>query len=394
MYHILNGIRVLDLGRFISAPYCGMMLADMGAEVIKIERKGGEDGRELPPFAPNGESLYVPSFNRNKKGITLNTRSEQGKALLRSLIEKSDVLIENFRPGVMVNMGLSYEEIEKINPRMIMVSISGYGQKGSYAQRGAFDMIVQATSGMMSVTGTPESGPVMLGTPFVDHLAGLFAPYGIMLALYDRQRTGKGKYLDLSMMDCAVPMLQTVIPAYSVNKTIPGRHGCIDPLTCPVNRYQAKDGYVMIHAGTDPLFARLITVIQDEQLKAEKYQDVKERIADRQMIDKVISGWCMERNAEDIDEILTEAGIPCGVVNDIKQIFENPIAVQRDQLIEIGMPGIGKVHFGGNPVKFSQESDGTMNRAPYLGEHNVEIYHGLLGIGMEEIQNMERNDDI
>ena len=213
----LEGIRVVDLGRFVSAPFCGMLLADMGAEVIKVERPGrGEDARSIGPFM-NGESLYVPTFNRNKKGMTIQTRSPEGMALLKDLIAKSDVVIENYRPGTIKKMGIDYEELAKINPGIILASISGYGQTGPDSLRPAFDPVAQAVGGLYAITGTETSGPLAAGTVISDLTTGLYTAYAILAAVLQRQQTGKGQYIDIAMVDCMVSMLHTYVANYSAN---------------------------------------------------------------------------------------------------------------------------------------------------------------------------------
>jgi crotonobetainyl-CoA:carnitine CoA-transferase CaiB-like acyl-CoA transferase len=244
MKKILEGIRVLDMGRIISAPYCTMLMADMGAEVIKVEKEGaGDDMRTMAPFD-------FPAMNRNKKSVTIQFRSEEGKELLRGLIGKSDVIVENFRPGTMEKMGFGYEEVKKINPGIIMASISGFGQTGPYRERAAFDSIIQAMSGIMSVTGTKKSGPARIGAPMLDHISGLFTLSGILLALYDREKTGEGQYIDVSMLDGAVPMLFTHIPNYSALGIIAGTEDTNAPTAVPSGTYAAKDGLIYINGGT------------------------------------------------------------------------------------------------------------------------------------------------
>lgn len=385
MNHILNGIVVLDLGRFIAAPYCGMLLADMGADVIKIEKNTGEDARSLPPFSPEGQNLYVPTFARNKKGISLNLRTEKAKEILGELIERADVVLSNFRPGIMEEMGFSYKEIHKRNPQAVVCFISGYGQTGEYASRGALDMIIQAASGMMSITGTNASGPMICAAPIVDQLTGTFAALGIVSALYDRKTTGFGKFIDISMLECAISIMQTTVPNYSVNKAITGRQGNCDPLTCPVNCYNAQDGYVMIYAGTNVLFPRLVYVIKDHRLAKPEYQDVRKRIEDRAIIDAAVEDWCQKRTVAEIVKTMAANKIPCHKVNNMKDVFEDKAIQDRGTLIDIDVEGVGPVKFGRNPIRFSQGDDGINNPAPTIGRDNDEVYKRLLGYDEEKI---------
>lgn len=388
MNHILDGIVVLDLGRFIAAPYCGMLLADMGAEVIKIEKSTGEDGRSLPPFSPEGQNLYVPTFARNKKGISLNLRTAKAKEVLGDLVDRADVVLSNFRPGIMEEMGFSYKEIHRRNPQAVVAFISGYGQTGEYAGRGALDMIIQAASGMMSVTGTGESGPMICGAPIVDQLTGTFAALGIVSALYDRKRTGFGKFIDVSMLECAISIMQTTVPNYSVNKAITGRQGNCDPLTCPVNSYSAQDGYVMIYAGTNVLFPRLAYVIKDHRLAKPEYHDVRRRIEDRAIIDAAVEDWCEKRTVAEIVKVLADNKIPCHKINNMRDVFEDKAIQERGTLIDIEVPGVGPVKFGRDPLRFSDGDDGINHPAPTIGQDNDEIYRRFLGYDDQKIADL------
>jgi crotonobetainyl-CoA:carnitine CoA-transferase CaiB-like acyl-CoA transferase len=388
MSKILEGIRILDLGRFVSAPFGAQFLADWGAEVIKVEKPGGEPGRLL--VTKNGVSLYVPTFNRNKKGVTLETRSEEGKELLRKLIAKSDVLIENFVPGTMARMGLSFEEIQKINPRMIVASVSGYGQKGPLASRPVFDPVAQATSGLMSVTGTVESGPLVAGTVIIDHTAGVMMALGILLALYDREHTGKGQYIDIALVDCAIPFLQTYIPNYSANGVVAGLHGNKDLLSCPADTYRCADGtYVYMHAGTQGLYARLLELINDDRLRDERFATVDGRNANQPELEEIVKEWFLTVTGEEAEAKLAEASVIGVVVSDIPQLFKSEQGKLRQQLVDMDVPGVGRVTFPGNPVKMSADTV-EYRRAPTVGEHNAEVYGKLLGVSESELERLSK----
>lgn len=387
MAGILEGIRILDLGRFISCPYCCMLLADMGAEVIKVERAGkGDDGRTLGP-KKNDVSLYLPSFNRNKKGVTVNFRSEEGKKVFSDLIRNADVIVENFRAGTMAKMGFSYEAVKAINPKIIMASISGFGQVGPYADRAAFDTIVAAMGGLMSVNGTPLSGPMcMPNMPLVDHLTGIFTALGITLALIERAKTGEGKYLDMAMMDCLVPMLQTCIPDYSANGNVAGLRGSSDPVACPANCYKTQDGYVYMHAGTDPLFKRFLELANDPELM--QYQEYDKRIKAYDYVDAKAAAFVATMSCEEAERIFVGAGIPCGVVSDIERIYNSDNAKTRHQFAHIYVKGVGEVAFGANPIKFVGSAPIVYKEAPELGEHNMEVYRNLLGYSAQRLEEL------
>ncbi len=387
MEGILKGIRILDLGRFISAPFCGMLLADMGAEVIKIERVGaGEDGRRLGPYK-DGISVYVTAFNRNKKGITLNFRTDEGKEIFRKLIEKSDVIIENFRPGTMAKMGFDYETCKAINPRIILSSISGFGQEGRYSHKAAFDGIAAAMSGMYAINFT-ESGPRPTGIPLGDHISGIYNALAIMMALYDRERTGQGQLIDTAMVDCLFSVFETRLPGFALNGVDIGvvpKYGTGDPLACPSNVYRCKDGYVCLHAGTDPNYKRFAEVTGDEGLMQEKYLKIEERMADYFTVDKLTADWFAGQTVEDADRLLTEAGVPCGIVFNLKRILEDPNSKEREMVVYTEVPGLGAVPFVGNPLKLKTRPIENRERAPLIGEHTDEILKTLAGIREEEL---------
>ncbi|MDR3717152.1 MAG: CoA transferase [Bryobacteraceae bacterium] len=388
MRKVLDGIRIIDLGRFVSAPFGAQFLADWGAEVIKVEKPGGEPGRAL--VTKDGVSLYVPTFNRNKKGVTLETRSEEGKELLRKLIAKSDVLIENFVPGTMARMGLSLEEIHKINPRMIVASISGYGQKGPLAGRPVFDPVAQATSGLMSVTGTKESGPLVAGSVIIDHTAGLMMALGIMVALFDREHTGKGQYLDLSLVDCAIPFLQTYIPNYSANGVVAGLHGNKDLLSCPADTYLCSDGaYVYMHAGTQALYARLVDLINDDRLRDEKFATVQGRNDNQPELEEIVKEWFLMVTGAEAEAKLAAASVIGVEVSDIPRLFKSEQGKLRQQLVDMEVPGVGQVTFPANPIKLS-DAPVEYQRAPTIGEHNSEVYGRVLGLSEAEIQHLSK----
>lgn len=387
MEGILKGIRILDLGRFISAPFCGMLLADMGAEVIKIERVSvGEDGRRLGPYK-DGISVYVTAFNRNKKGMTLNFRTEEGKEIFRKLVAQSDVIIENFRPGTMAKMGFDYETCKAINPRIIMSSISGFGQNGRYSHKAAFDGIAAAMSGMYAINFT-ESGPRPTGIPLGDHISGIYNALAIMMALYDRERTGQGQLIDTAMVDCLFSVFETRLPGFALNGVDIGvvpKYGTGDPLACPSNVYRCKDGYVCLHAGTDPNYKRFAEVTQDKGLLQEKYIKIEERMADYFTVDKLTADWFAKQTVEEADKLLTDAGVPCGIVYNLKRILEDPNSTEREMVVYTEVPGLGQVPFVGNPLKLKTRPIENRERAPLIGEHTDEVLKTLAEVEEAEL---------
>lgn len=394
MSGIFEGIRVLDLGRFISAPFGSQLMADLGADVIKVERAGkGDDGRRLGPFH-DGVSMYVPTFSRNKRGVTVNFRTDNGKKVFRELVKSADVIYENFRPGTMAKMGFSYEEIKKINPRIIMVSISGFGQEGKYRDRAAFNDVVTAMSCFMSLNNLPDGTPMGTGVPAADHIAGLYASFAVAAALYDRQKTGQGQYIDMSMMDCMISFLETSVPNASANGFNSGhRTHTGDPLTVPTNTFKTKNGYVNIHAGTDPNYKNFAPITKDPILNDPKYLKIEARMKDYDLINDTAAKWFLTVTCEEAEQLLAAAGIPVAIVYDLQRLLHDSNTWDRRQVVNIDVPGIGPVGFPGNPIKMKTRPLDAPHRAPMMGEHNEEIYSEL-GFTREELDKLASEGDI
>ena len=389
MVRPLEGIRVIDLGRFVSAPFCGMLLADMGAEVIKVERPGkGEDARSIGPFM-NSESLYVPTFNRNKKGITLQLRSQEGMEMLKKLIAKSDVMIENYRPGTISKMGLGYEQVRVINPRLILASISGFGQTGPDALKPAFDPVAQAVGGLYSVTGTKDSGPLGAGTVISDLTTGLYTAYAILAAVLQREKTGKGQYIDISMTDCMVSFMHTYIANFSANGVVPPRHGNRDLLSAPADCYKTGDGYVVMHAGEDKTYKLLKKIIGDPRMENSKFDTHQGRVDFQDELEGYVQAWFAERTAAEAETALVEGGVIAAAVNDLPRLFASRQLKDRNMLVEMEVPGAGMCTFQGSPLHMS-EAAVSYQRAPMVGEHNREILTNLLGMAPEMVEQFRR----
>lgn len=373
----LEGIRIIDLGRFVSAPFCGMLLGDLGAEVIKVEKPvSGEDSRGVGPFL-NGASLYVPTFNRNKKGVTIQTRKQEGIQLLKELIQTADVLLENYRPGTLEKMGLGYKTIQKINPRMIVASISGFGQTGPDALRSAFDPIAQAVGGLYAITGTEQSGPLGAGTVIADLTTGLYTAYAILAAVIQRGRTGKGQYIDIAMTDCMVSLLHIYVPDYAANGTVPKRHGNRDPLSAPADCYQTADGYIVMHAGEDKAYASLKQLIADARLTDPKFDSHQGRVLYQEELEKYLRDWFKDKTTDEAERTLLNNGIMAARVYDMPHIFTSEQIKQRGMLVEMDVPNAGTCIFQGNPIHMS-DLQISYKRAPMVGEHNQEIFGTLL----------------
>lgn len=383
----LDGIRVLDLSRYIAGPFCGMMLADMGAEVIKVEKKGkGDDSRGLSPFK-NDQSLYYTSYNRNKKSITLDFRSFKGQEILKELVKKSDVLIENFRPGSLAKMGLSKEVLRDLNSRLIVTSVSGFGQDGPYQNRAAFDCIAQAMSGLMSLTGDAKSSPMLTGTYIGDFVGALYAAFGTVTALYNRGKNGTGQFIDISLLDGMVSILATAIPLYKATGKVQQPGGNRDKVTSPANVFKTLDGYIYMHAGTDPLFKRLAALMgRPDLLEDPRFATSNARMRNVEAIETIVRQWFDDKTSAQAESLIVETGIPVSIVSTIEDLVNNPQLKAREQIVEIEYPGMGKVAMGGVTVKLSDTPGTIYRRPPTLGEHNQEVYTELLGITAQEVE--------
>lgn len=384
----LSNVKVLDLSRWISGPLCSMLLADLGADVIKVERPGGEDVRTMEPLF-HGESIFAMLYNRNKRSITLNTRTAAGKQILSRLVEWSDIVVENFRPGTMERMGFGYQRLQEINPRVILTSISGFGQTGPLRERPMFDAIAQAVSGMMSITGWPESPPTMSATFPADHTAGLFAALGTMAALRHRDHTGEGQVVDLAMLDSAVAMLGVALPVYLNVGTVMPRAGNRDSVTAPANTFRTADGYVHLDAGTDALWARLAAAMDQAALATDiRFKDTSSRLANVDELEDIVARWCLQYPASDIVAKLDSAGVPVGAVADMAQVAENPQLRARQMFESVAHPIAGQVTLPAIPIRLSQVALNVRLPPPSAGQHNSEILNTICGLTAEDIADL------
>ena len=382
MHNILNGYRVLDFSRYMSGPYCGQILADMGAEVIKVEKiNGGDETRNLGPWY-NGESLYYPAFNRNKKSVALDFRSEEGKAVLKKLANKADVILENFRPGTLKKMGIDYETMRETNPGLIVASITGFGQEGPYSGRAAFDAIVTHMSGISWVHPKLDE-PVKGKGSISDLTCSVYTALSIVLAILEREKTGKGQHLDAAMLSSSVAFGTCDLANYAMT----GDRGEIYiPDSAPQGPCRAKDGWLSIHIGTGPMWERVKTVISDPRLHEEKYNDVQKRVEDREYLMGVVEEWAADKTCEEVDEIFVKAGIPVGIMGTWDRIYKDEQLRFRGDIVDVDVPGIGAVPYSAFPVKFSGNEDTGENWSAKLGEHNTEILTELLGMTAEEAE--------
>jgi crotonobetainyl-CoA:carnitine CoA-transferase CaiB-like acyl-CoA transferase len=383
----LTGIRVLDLTRVLAGPYCAMLLGDMGAEIIKIEEPvNGDDSRGYPPF-DKGVSTYFANLNRNKKSIGLNLKDPKAKEVLFELVKIADVIVENYKPGTMAKLGFSYETLKKVNPRIILGSISGFGQYGPYRERPGYDIIAQAMSGIMSITGWPDSPPTKTGTAIGDVLGGLDCCIGILAALQGRNQTGKGSWVDVSLVDAAVSAMETIFEIYLTEKRIPQRVGNRYEFIYPYDSFPAKDGWVVIAIGNDTLWKRFCETIGRPELFAEeRFLHNKDRVSEHEAMYAAVSSWSGQHNMDEIIELLIANSIPCAPINTIDKIVNDPqIAKARKMIQEIDHPIKGKMRVIGTPIKFGGDGDEGYSKAPLLGEHTAEIMSGLLKMSDAEI---------
>lgn len=385
---LLEGVKVLDLTRVLAGPYCGMMLADMGAEVIKIELPGkGDDARGNFPII-NGESAYYMNLNRNKKGMTLNLKSEKGKDILRRLVFQSDILIENYRPGVMEKLGLGYEDLKKINPGLIYGCVSGFGHYGPYSQRAGYDIIGQAMSGLMSTTGWPGGKPTRTGTAIADVMGGLSCCIGILAAYINRLKTGEGEKVDVSLVDSMVSSLEIINIIYLCTGKVPERIGNRYEAIYPYDSFEASDGSVVIGAGNDKLFGLLCEQMEKTELLEDKrFSCNNSRVLHHAELKPIIEEWLRDKKIDEIVDLLLDAGIPAAPINTIDRVAKDPhIAGAREMFVEIDHPKAGKLKMTGNQIKLTNHKIDTFRPAPTLSQDTEEILREHLDMSEEDVK--------
>ena len=382
----LERLRVLDLSRVLAGPYCTMILADLGAEVIKIEPPGeGDDSRAFAPFIGN-ESAYFMSLNRGKKSIVLNLKNEKDKAAFLELVRIADVLVENYRPGTMEKLGLGYEELREINPRLVYAAISGFGHTGPYSQRPAYDMIVQAMGGIMSITGEPNRPPTRVGTSVGDITAALFGTIGILTALNVRNTDGTGQKVDIGMLDRQVAILENAIARYEVTGQAPKPMGSRHPSIAPFEAYPTKDYFVIIPAGNDTLWAKLCNILGITQyIDDPRFKTNRDRVANVEILYDLLGEVTKTRTTDEWMDILETGGVPVGPINTIDKVVADPQVLAREMIVEITHPVAGPMKIAGNPIKLSDTPGKVSEPAPLLGQHTDWVLRDVLGWDDERI---------
>jgi len=395
MKQALENIRVLDLTRVLAGPYATMILGDLGADIIKIEMPGtGDDSRAFGPYV-NNESAYFMSLNRNKRSITLNLKSEKGKEVFIEMVKKADVLVENFRPGTMEKLGLGYDYLSTINPRLIYAASSGYGHTGPYSKKAAYDAVVQAMGGIMSITGQKDGKFTRVGTSIADINSGLFTAIGILAALNSRHVTGKGQKVDVAMLDALVAILENAIARYVVTGEVPKPGGNRHPSIVPFEPFETLDGEVVVAVGNDTLWAKFCQVIgREELINDERFKTNPLRNKNYDELRPLIAESMKKKTTAEWLKLLDEAGVPNGPINTIDKVLEDPQIKARDMIVEIEHPVAGKLKVPGVPIKLSATPGSIRTPAPVLGQHTEEILKELLGYDDEKIQSLREANAI
>jgi CoA:oxalate CoA-transferase len=381
----LTGVRVLDLSRVLAGPYTTMVLADLGAEVVKVEEPGvGDESRRFGPFQ-NGVSTYFASINRGKKGFTLNLKAEAGKRLFLDLVRQADILVENYRPGVMKRLGLDYPTLRAVNPRLVYAACSGFGHTGPYSPRGAYDLIVQGMGGLMSITGEPGRPPVRVGTSIGDIAAALFTAIGILAALGHARATGEGQLVDVAMLDCQVAILENAIMRYLVTGEVPGPLGARHPSIAPFEAFPAKDGHVILAVGTNiwPRFCEGIG--RPDLIEHPHFATNALRAEHVDELHAILAPITRQKTAETWVQEMEAIGVPCGPVNTVDKAVHDPQVKAREMVVEVQDPDAGTISMAGVPIKLSATPGKVHGRAPRLGEHTEEVLAQWLHLSPEEV---------
>ena len=388
----LDEIKVLDLTRVLAGPYATMLLGDLGAEVIKIEQPGtGDESRNFGPFK-NGFSLYFMSVNRGKQSVTLNLKTERGQAIFKQLLEQTDILVENFRPGTMEKLGLDYDTLKAEHPSLIYAACSGFGQTGPYAQQGAYDMIIQGMGGIISITGEPDGPPVRVGTSISDITAALFTTIGVLSALHHRNRTGSGQFVDVAMLDSLVAVLENAVVRYFATGEAPKPLGARHPAITPFEAFASADGHVIIALGNDTLWAKFCEhVNRKELISDERFRTNADRTENHGELFPILSEIMSQRKTDDWIAALGKIGVPCGPINAMDKVVSHPQVQAREMITRIAHQITGEVEVPGVPIKLSETPGDVDAPAPSLGEHTTQVLTDLLKMHPDEVEELRRD---
>lgn len=388
----LAGIKVLDLTRVLAGPLCTMILGDLGAEVIKVEAPGGsDDTRDWGPPFQNGISAYYLCANRNKKSITVNLKSEKGLEMIKRLVLQSDVVIHNFKTGTMERLGLGYDSLSQLNPKLVFCSITGFGETGPYKNLAGYDYIIQAMSGLMSITGSNESGPQKVGIAITDILTGLYACNGIQAALIERQKSGTGQKLDIALFDSGISALVNIASNYLMTEKLPRLLGNLHANIVPYQTFNTKDGKMVIAVGNDRQFEKLCHILElDELCNDPKYKTNANRVENQVELIPILQNRLSKKTTKYWLEKCNENSIPCGPINNLQMVFEDPQVKAREMVINLDHPVAGDIKLVGSPLKMSKTPVQMTGHPPIPGEHTQEILHSL-GYSEQEITQMAEN---
>ncbi|MDQ1002171.1 crotonobetainyl-CoA:carnitine CoA-transferase CaiB-like acyl-CoA transferase [Neobacillus niacini] len=390
----LEGIRVLDLSRVLAGPFSSMILGDLGADVIKVEGPRSKDDTRFwgPPFKGN-ESAFYFCTNRNKRGITVDLKTIEGQNIIKKLIAESDVVIQNFKTGTLEKFGLSYEEMKSINPGIILASVTGFGATGPYKEFPGYDYIIQAMSGLMSITGDKQVGPTKVGVAITDVITSLYTTIGVLAALNERNESGEGQHIDIALLDSAVSSLINIASNYLTSGMVPGLLGNQHPNVVPYQTFACKDREMVIAVGNDRQFKKFTEVIgRPELADDELYKNNPSRLQNKDKLILIISEELKKKTSSEWQPLLQNAGIPNGPINDMKSVFEDPQVNAREMIVEMEHPTAEKIKIVGSPLKLSKTPVEIKRHPPLFGEHTNEVLEEL-GYTIEDIENL-RNSDV
>lgn len=379
----LTDLRVVEMGQLLAGPFCGQLLADFGAEVIKLESPGvGDPMRQWGREKAHGKSLWWPVVARGKKSVTCNLRSPEGQELARKILAEADVLVENFRPGTLERWGLGVEQLHELNPGLIVARVSGYGQSGPYSARAGFGSIGEAMGGIRYVTGDPNNVPSRAGISLGDSLAAVFATIGVLAALHHREKTGVGQVVDSAIYEAVLAMMESLLPEWAIGGYQRERTGSVLPNIAPSNVYPTKgDEMVLVAANQDSVFGRLATAMDRTDLITDpRYRDHASRGSNMDELDELIASWTADLGTDELLDLLHEAGVPAGRIYTARDMFADPHFAARDAIVKLAHPDFGEIPMHGVFPKLSETPGGVRHAGPALGEHNDDIYGGLLGV--------------